>query len=283
MSHSLVISPREIELKEVSLKDGTAVGLITTDTVDRYREIVDPGGAQLEHFRRNPVVLLNHNSWGVPIGKNLWTKNEGRGILAKTQFAPTPEGRDVLALYEGGFMKAWSIGFIPRRGEDSDPAPSGYRRKHTQWELLEYSAVTIPANPDALTNALDRMESDRMRELLEREINNDQLNTRVNLIETQTRDRIVVLETRTVQLEAQLEELRQEMAIRAIADPDEEDEDESDLVEKEPEPTDPASGARSAQHPSLEMSATRHWPTNAEIAAIVVETLGDITGLEIKR
>jgi len=106
MSHSLVISPREIELKEVSLKDGTAVGLITTDTVDRYREIVDPGGAQLEHFRRNPVVLLNHNSWGVPIGKNLWTKNEGRGILAKTQFAPTPEGRDVLALYEGDIPSA---------------------------------------------------------------------------------------------------------------------------------------------------------------------------------
>ena len=45
---------------------------INTDAVDRYMTVVDPSGAQLENYRKNPVVLFNHGDGSTPIGKNLW-------------------------------------------------------------------------------------------------------------------------------------------------------------------------------------------------------------------
>jgi hypothetical protein len=58
------------------------------------------------------------------------------------------------------------VGFIPIRWETgSDQSP--YRRKYLQQELLELSAVSIPANPDALQLALRAGAVDRsdVREL----------------------------------------------------------------------------------------------------------------------
>ncbi len=156
----------EFILKDVDPSKRTITGMITTDAVDRYGEVVDPNGAMLKDYRNNPVVLLNHMSWGLPIGKNVWIKPEKNGLLAQTQFADTGEGNDVFQLYDSGFMKAWSIGFAPKEWVEGK-AEDGFRRKFLKWVLLEYSAVTVPANPEALTNALDRCESLRVREELE--------------------------------------------------------------------------------------------------------------------
>src|SRR5205814_6660098 len=54
--------------------------------------------------------------------------------------------------YKGGFLTAVSVGFIPLRWEDSpsSSSSSSMRRKYLEQELLEVSAVSIPANPNAL-------------------------------------------------------------------------------------------------------------------------------------
>jgi hypothetical protein len=54
-------------------------------------------------------------------------------------------------MYKAGFMNAWSIGFIPK--EIVDIEPDNWRGGHRfdKWELLEYSAVLVPDNPEALT------------------------------------------------------------------------------------------------------------------------------------
>ncbi|MAT39257.1 MAG: hypothetical protein CL946_06610 [Ectothiorhodospiraceae bacterium] len=156
----------EFELRDISPAKREIAGLITTSAVDRYMEIVEPRGARLENYLKNPVVLLNHKSWGLPIGKNISLEVHGDGLLARTQFADTQEGKDTYRLYSEGFMKAWSIGFLPRAWKDAE-GEAGYRRRYTDWELLEYSAVTIPANPDALSNMLSGVESPRIREALE--------------------------------------------------------------------------------------------------------------------
>jgi len=52
-------------------------------------------------------------------------------------------------LYRGNFLNAVSVGFIPLRWENGG-ADAGYRRKFLEQELLEVSAVGIPANPNAL-------------------------------------------------------------------------------------------------------------------------------------
>ena len=58
-------------------------------------------------------------------------------------------------LYKGKFLNAVSVGFIPLKWENGTPGSAGipageFRRKYLEQELLEVSAVGIPANPSAL-------------------------------------------------------------------------------------------------------------------------------------
>jgi phage head maturation protease len=58
------------------------------------------------------------------------------------------------------------VGFVPLRWEDGTQQ-SAYRRKFLEQELLEVSAVSIPANPNALALALKSgaVEKTDLREL----------------------------------------------------------------------------------------------------------------------
>jgi hypothetical protein len=86
-------------------------------------------------------------------------------VDAVVQFADTPTGREIHQLYAEGYLRAWSIGFLPRawaplapetdRAADSGAdAPRGFHI--TAAEVVELSAVPVPANPQALTLALQR-------------------------------------------------------------------------------------------------------------------------------
>ncbi|HWH71125.1 MAG TPA: HK97 family phage prohead protease, partial [Candidatus Sulfotelmatobacter sp.] len=56
-------------------------------------------------------------------------------------------------LYAGGFLRAVSVGFVPLRWEVG-AADAAFRRRYLEQELLEVSAVAIPANPEALALGL---------------------------------------------------------------------------------------------------------------------------------
>jgi phage head maturation protease len=82
------------------------------------------------------------------------------------------------ALYSGGFLNTVSVGFIPLRWEDAAESSSSsfssssstpFRRKYLAQELLEVSAVAIPANPSALALGLKSgaVEKADLRELSE--------------------------------------------------------------------------------------------------------------------
>ena len=68
------------------------VSKITTEAVDRDREVIIAKGIDLTAYNSNPVVLLNHNWQGLPLGKALWVKSHGNGLTAKTQYAKRPDG-----------------------------------------------------------------------------------------------------------------------------------------------------------------------------------------------
>src|SRR5205823_13826082 len=138
-------------------------------TLDRYQEIISVAGWRLENYRKNPVVQNAHSYSNLAdtIGKSLITEvrslsqamgegqGEGRYLFQRVQFAvdENPVARLAYGLYKGGFLKAVSVGFIPTRWENGS-AEAGYRRKYLEQELLEVSAVSIPANPNALQLAL---------------------------------------------------------------------------------------------------------------------------------
>lgn len=145
-----------------SESDRTILSVITTNSVDRYNEIVSPEGIQLENYLKNPVVLLNHSQDTLPIGKNVWIKQDSNGLIAQTQFAKTAIAEDVMNLYREGFMNAFSIGFIPLKYEFDNQD----RVIFTQSELLEYSCVSVPANQDALALAMKSIKTPELKERL---------------------------------------------------------------------------------------------------------------------
>src|SRR5207244_9452332 len=63
-----------------------------------------------------------------------------------------PIAKIAYGLYRGKFLNAVSVGFVPVRWENATEKTT-YRRKYIEQELLEVSAVGIPANPNALALA----------------------------------------------------------------------------------------------------------------------------------
>lgn len=126
-------------------------------TLDRYDEIIDPAGWQLDDYRRNPVIQNAHNYGDIifTIGRAEKTAVEDGALVQAWRFASAqnPMAKIARDLYRGRFLTASSVGFIPREWVNGDKG-SDYRRKYTKSELLEVSAVGIPANPSALALAL---------------------------------------------------------------------------------------------------------------------------------
>ncbi len=107
-------------------------------------------------------------------------------LYQRIQFAidANPMARIAYALYRDKFLNAVSVGFIPLRWEDGPPSSSSSsaqpstlhhppsttcRRRYLEQELLEVSAVAIPANPDALQLGLraGTLETTDLRDLLD--------------------------------------------------------------------------------------------------------------------
>jgi HK97 family phage prohead protease len=122
-------------------------------TLDRYHEIIEPDGWRLDSYKRNPVFQNAHQYGDVifTLGKAVVTEVRGEHLFQRIEFATevNPMARIAYGLYRGGFLRAVSVGFVPLRWENGG-AESEFRRKYLEQELLELSAVAIPANPDAL-------------------------------------------------------------------------------------------------------------------------------------
>ena len=135
---------------------------VTSDgTLDRYNEIISAAGWRLENYRRNPVLQNAHQYGDVifTLGRALVTEvrqvDARQALFQRIQFAvdENPVAKIAFALYKGGYLNTTSVGFIPIRWQDGTPT-SGFARKYLEQELLEVSAVAIPANPNALALAL---------------------------------------------------------------------------------------------------------------------------------
>lgn len=138
--------------------------VMTSESIDRYQDIVVQAGLNIERFMENPQGLLFHNSRSWPCG--LWsdvTKVLGgrpkrtEGVL---NFLPegTDEDADRAARHVAvGSIRTVSIGFKPNWDDidyildDDDDWTGGFR--YNSSELLECSLVPIPAQPDALVKS----------------------------------------------------------------------------------------------------------------------------------
>lgn len=153
-----------VVMKESTDDGGEAIAAISTSTVDRDKEVLNPAGADFTNYLRNPTVLWAHDYSGTPVGKALWVKSGIKYVKAKWRWAKTEKAREIKQLWEGGFLNAVSVGFIPTESHEPLPAEirtrpelADARRIIDKWELLEFSIVPVPANPDALAAAVDNL------------------------------------------------------------------------------------------------------------------------------
>lgn len=136
--------------------------------MDRAGDIVNPDGWDLRNYEKNPVVLVDHD-YRIEkiIGRGI-VKADSEGLWAETQFADTELAETAFHLHANGFARAWSVGFAPikghstREGKEGDCEVCGgiknpgYGMHFTKQELLEYSLVSVPMNPEAVTQALEQ-------------------------------------------------------------------------------------------------------------------------------
>lgn len=135
--------------------------VISTGKLDRNNRIVEPGGWRLARFKKNPVVLADHEySIERIIGRAVETKVEGDALVSTTEFEKEGLGNVAFRLLQAGMVKAWSVGWMGlkthRIGEDEscerckEAGAVQFGTHFVRQELLEYSLVAIPANPDAV-------------------------------------------------------------------------------------------------------------------------------------
>jgi phage head maturation protease len=163
---------------------GSADLYASTRKLDRDREIVLPGplnigsamfaGMSLEQYKLAPILLFAHQWSGEPIGSMDNTHSDGYGVRGIAKFSSIQRAQNIWTLVQEGHLKTSSIGFIPTKvvdkgnplftkllefvllnwGEFNKREAVQVERFVVEGIMLENSIVPVPANPDALIQAV---------------------------------------------------------------------------------------------------------------------------------
>lgn len=144
---------RKIYVSELGFKADddakrTAIIDFATNVRDRGKDIFHPEGVEnVEEYKANPVVLLNHDWYNLPIGQSLDLEITPERLRSKVGFDDDERSVTVYRKLKSRSMRTGSIGYDPVVTE-YDPKLDAYHLWKTK--LYELSVVTIPMNPTAL-------------------------------------------------------------------------------------------------------------------------------------
>jgi HK97 family phage prohead protease len=145
------------ELKQVAGDDRAVQFTISTATVDRDSDSLAVNGWKLDNYRKNNVVLFSHDYRSLPVARATKVWVEDQRLKSIAHFAERelyPFADTVFQMVKGGYLNATSVGFFPLkfvRVEGNPDRPNGV--EFIAQELLEYSVVPVPSNPEALVEA----------------------------------------------------------------------------------------------------------------------------------
>lgn len=145
---------------------------ISTEARDRHGTIIRIGAWNITNYNKNGVVAYQHktsSSWWTDadfnpdniIGKGkAWIDKESKALMGEAEFEPAeinPLADKIYQKIQFGTLKAVSVGFIARKGhmglqKDGEDTGTFY---FDDVELLEFSVVNIPSNPEALKRQFD--------------------------------------------------------------------------------------------------------------------------------
>ena len=125
---------------------------INTDDHDRHGTVIEPGGAELEAYRMNPVVLINHNR-SLVAGTSTVEKRDGKLVATMGESRWDDEDPDIAKWHrkvQQKIVRAASIGFRVQEYREEKDEEHGRYFRITKWELVEWSWVSVPSNPNAV-------------------------------------------------------------------------------------------------------------------------------------
>lgn len=142
-------------------EDGDLVwleGVATTPTPDRMGDIVEPDGAKF----KLPIPLLWQHDARSPLGlvEEATVSKDGITVRGWIRKNVTPRIDEALKLIAAGLVRGFSIGF---RGlpDGVEEIKGTWSLRFKEWEWLELSAVTIPANAEASIQTIKQFDTDQ--------------------------------------------------------------------------------------------------------------------------
>jgi len=192
----------DVEIKEAddAKRQITVIGSKAVN--DRDNDIVSVDGMDIKNYKKNPVFIWSHRGSETPenvmgTAKKVW--KEGKNLMFKLEFLDAdinPRADMAYKMYKAKALRAFSIGFAPNWEKAS------YNEKRGGFdfpasELLEISAVTVPANQEALVQNMielgiaDEAEAKDFAIFLKEnqpDIEDDRLERKVKVLEVKLRD-----------------------------------------------------------------------------------------------
>jgi phage head maturation protease len=167
---------KAVEPISVNEERRTISYLVSDETPDRMGDVIRVKGWDLSNYKKNPVILWAHDGKNVPpIGRahNVRRRFGPNRLTADIEFAPAEAHEFAETIYQlaaRGFIKATSVGFMPKGVESIDEEArqalgvGPYGQVFSESELMEISIVSVPANPSALEVGVKSLMSEGMLE-----------------------------------------------------------------------------------------------------------------------
>jgi hypothetical protein len=156
-----------LNVKSVDEDRRIITGIASTPTPDRVRDVVMPLGAKFA----TPMPLLLYHNGEKPVGTVDFAKPSSKGIPFKASLPNVIEE----GIVRDRVQEAWhsikykliaavSIGFRALEGGVELIRDGGL--KFNEWEWLELSLVSVPAQPDAVISSFKSMDRAQIHALL---------------------------------------------------------------------------------------------------------------------
>lgn len=146
----------EIKQESVNDEERSFLAVASTEDIDRDGDRIMAAGWDVENFLKNPVIPWSHNYGEPPVARATEIGVRDGRLEFRPQFAKADEypfADTIWKLYKGGYLKAFSVGFRPKRWEWVERGKGVRGRDYQEQELWEISACTVPSNPHALVAA----------------------------------------------------------------------------------------------------------------------------------
>lgn len=142
------------QLRNVDSESRTVTSVISTGDIARDGAIIDPKGWEFDNYDRNPVVLWQHDDNAMPFARTVERIATEKELVAKAEFdLEDPVGASVFRKIQNGYINATSVRWLPKETEVRKVGEGKDKRDvlvFLRQELLEWSFVTVPADPMAL-------------------------------------------------------------------------------------------------------------------------------------